>query len=185
MTANRRGPWRVLASREIYQNAWIRVREDRVVRPNGSTGIYGVVECPPALGIVAVTDDGRVYLVGQHRYTVDEYSWEIPTGSGTASEAPLAGAQRELQEETGLRAGRWTPLGRVQVSNSVTDQIGYLFLAEDLIEGEAIPDETEQLAVKTVALADAVQQAHRGEISQAFSVVGLCRAWCHLRGGTR
>lgn len=177
----RRGPWQVLSSREVYRNPWIRVREDQVLRPNGSPGIYGVIESPPALGVVALDEAGRTYLVGQHRYTVDEYSWEIPTGSGIPGEPPLESAARELREETGLAASRWTDLGRVQVSNSVTDQIGHLYLAEGLTQGEAAPDETEDLAIRLVPFQEAVDDAIAGRISQAFSVVGLLRAWHYLR----
>lgn len=183
MTAERRGPWHVTGTREIYRNPWIRVREDRVVRPNGTPGIYGVIECTAAVGVVALTPDQRVYLVGQYRYTMDEYSWEIITGYSAPGEDPLAGAARELGEESGLVAQRWTPLGRCHVSNSVTDQRGYLYLAQDLIQGHAAPDETEELAVKTVSLVQALQEAQASEIQQAFSLVGLYRAWHHLRGG--
>lgn len=177
---DRRGPWQVLGSREVYRNPWICVREDQVIRPNGTRGIYGVVESPTALAIVPITADGRIYLVGQYRYTTDQYSWEVPTGSGAAGEPPLTSAQRELQEETGLAARQWTPLGPVQVSNSVTDQIGYIFLAEGLTQGQARPDETEDLVVRSVPLEEAMQDAVSGEISQAFSVVALLRAWHFL-----
>ena len=177
----KRGPWTVLSTREVYANPWIRVREDQVLRPNGSPGIYGVVHCENAVGMVAVTDDGQVYLVGQYRYPTDEYSWEFPTGTANPGEPPLESARRELREETGLTAARWTPLGRVQVSNSVTDQVGYLYLAQDLTRGDAEPDETEDLVVRTLPLEEAVAQAVSGEISQAFAVVGLLRAWSVLR----
>jgi 8-oxo-dGTP pyrophosphatase MutT (NUDIX family) len=156
------------------------VREDQVLRPNGTPGIYGVIESTPAVGVVALTPDERVYLVGQHRYTVDEYSWEIITGYGMADEEAVVGAARELREEAGLTARRWTPLGRCHISNSVTDQIGFLFLAQDLQQGEAAPDETEELALRTVPLAEALRQAQTSEIRQAFSLVGLYRAWHHL-----
>ena len=176
-----RGPWTVLETREAYRNAWIRVREDGVLRPNGTPGIYGVVECGLAVGVVPLGDDGRVHLVGQYRYPTGEYSWEVPTGTGDAVEGPLAAAKRELAEETGLRAARWTWLGRVQVSNSVTDQIGVLYLAEGLSAGEARPDETEDLAVRAMPFAEAVAMAASGEISDAFSALALLRAW-YARG---
>jgi 8-oxo-dGTP pyrophosphatase MutT (NUDIX family) len=180
MTMQRRGPWQVKGTREVYRNPWIRVREDQVLRPNGTPGIYGVIEFTPAVGVVALTPDERVYLVGQYRYTVDEYSWEIITGYGLADEDAVVGAARELREEAGLTARRWTPLGRCHISNSVTDQIGFLYLAQDLQEGEAAPDETEELALRTVPLAEALRQAQASEIQQAFSLVGLYRAWHHL-----
>lgn len=182
-----RGPWTVLATHEVYRNAWIRVREDQVLRPNGTPGMYGVVECGLAVGVVPLGDDGRVHLVGQYRYPTGEYSWEVPTGTansangGDDTEGPLAAAKRELEEETGLRAARWTWLGRVQVSNSVTDQLGVLYLAEGLTAGEARPDETEELAVRAVPFDEAVAMAASGEISDAFSALALLRAW-YARG---
>jgi 8-oxo-dGTP pyrophosphatase MutT (NUDIX family) len=182
MTPARRGPWQVTGTREVYRNPWMRVREDAVLRPNGSPGIYGVVEFVPAVGVVALTPDERVYLVGQYRYTVEEYSWEIITGYSTPGEDLRLGAARELQEEAGLTAARWTPLGRCHISNSVTDQIGYLFLAQDLLAGAPAPDETEELALTTVPLDEALRRAQESEIVQAFSLVGLYRAWHHLRG---
>ena len=181
-TPQRRGPWQILGTREVYRNPWIRVREDQVIRPDGSPGIYGVVEFTPAVGVVAIRPDESVYLVGQYRYPTDCYSWEIITGYSDAGEDVLAAAQRELREEAGLTAGRWTPLGECHISNSVTDQLGYLFLAQDLVEGEAMPDATEQLAVKTVPLAEALSMAQDSEIAQAFSLVGVYRAWHHLHG---
>ena len=176
-----RGPWGVLSSREVYRNPWMRVREDQVIRPNGTPGIYGVVEFTPAVGVVALSGDERVYLVGQYRYTMDEYSWEIITGYSDPGESLLVGAKRELREEAGLTAGRWMPLGRCHISNSVTDQVGYLYLAQDLVEGEPAPDATEELALKTLPLAEALRQAQDSEILQGFSLVGLYRAWHHLR----
>ena len=176
----RRGPWVTTSSREVYRNPWITVREDQVLRPDGNPGIYGVIEFTPAVGVVPLSDDGLVYLVGQYRYPTDCYSWEITTGYADAGEALLEAAARELREETGLAAQRWTPLGRCQISNSVTDQFGYLFLAQGLSLGQALPDATEDLAVKTVPLAKALEMAQSGEIEQAFSLVGLYRAWVHL-----
>ena len=178
----KRGPWRVLASRQVYENAWIRVREDDVVRPDGKPGIYGVVEFQGlAVAIVALTDDEQVYLVGQYRYPTDTYSWEVVEGTSEAGEEPLTAAKRELSEETGLTAAEWTPLGRCQFSNSSTDQIGYLYLARGLTPGEAHPDETEDLAVKVVPLADAVAMSLSSEIDDAFSIIGLFRAWRYLK----
>jgi 8-oxo-dGTP pyrophosphatase MutT (NUDIX family) len=167
----------------VYENPWIRVREDQVIRPDGRPGIYGVVEFTPAVAAVAVDKDERVYLVGQYRYATDCYSWEIVTGYAGADEEPLVAARRELLEETGLAATRWTPLGICHISNSVTDQIGYFYLAQDLAAGKPAPDATEDLALRVVPLDEAFRMAHSSEIVQAFSLVALYRAWHHLRGG--
>ncbi|MFI5267225.1 MAG: NUDIX domain-containing protein [Chloroflexota bacterium] len=175
-----RGPWQVLDSRAVYANPWITVREDRVIQPDGRPGIYGVVQCNPAVGVVALTAEGQVCLVGQYRYPLDEYSWEIVTGYSEPGEDVLAAAQRELREETGLTATRWTSLGRCHISNSVTDQVGYLYLAEGLEQGAAAPEPTEELSVKVVPLAEALALAQSSGIVQAFSLVGLYRAaWQH------
>ena len=182
MTSRQRGPWRVLGTRVAYENLWIRVREDQVLRPDGSPGIYGVVEMRPAVGVVALAADAGVHLVGQYSYTTGCDTWEIVAGFVDAAEEPLAAARRELREETGLRAARWTALGSCQVSNSVTDQLGYLFLAEHLVEGDAQPDETEELRWRTVPLHEALRMAQQDDITDGFSLIGLYRAWHHLAG---
>lgn len=171
----------MIDTREAYRNPWIRVREDRVLRPDGSPGIYGVVEFEPAVAVVALTDDERVYLVGQYRYTTDNYSWEIVTGYADAEEDVLEAAKRELREETGLTASEWTALGHIEISNGVTDQLGFLFLARGLADGPSAPDDTEELAVKTTPLPDVMRQAQAGAIFDGFSLAGLYRAWHHLR----
>lgn len=181
MTA-RRGPWQVRGSREVYRNPWIRLREDQVLRPDGQPGIYGVVECNPAVGVVALTPDERVYLIGQYRYPTEEYSWEVVTGYSDAGEDPATAAARELREEAGLAAARWDGLGRCHISNSVTDQVGYLYLARELRAVGAAPDGTEELAVQAVPLAEALRRAQASAIVQAFSLVGLYRAWRLLHG---
>ena len=179
-----RNPWTRQASRVMYDNPWIRVREDRVMRPDGRPGIYGVVEFKTwAVGIVPLTDDGDTLLVGQYRYTLDLYSWEIPEGGGSKLATPLDSARRELREETGIAATRWTYLGEAHLSNSVSDEVGCVFLAEDLRFGEPRPEGTEQLQVRRLPFARAVEMALTGEISDALAVLGLLRADRYLRDG--
>lgn len=169
-------PWRTLSSREIYNNAWIRVREDAVVRPDGEQGIYGVVHFKNiAVGVLAVEDE-HVYLVGQFRYPLNQYSWEIPEGGCPENEDTLCAAQRELEEETGLRAEKWEELGRpAHLSNSVTDETCVLFLATVLQRGRANPEGTEQLNVRRVAFAEALEMATSGEITDATSLLAIMR----------
>lgn len=177
-------PWHVRDSRTVYDNAWIRVREDAVTRPDGEPGIYGVVEFKnTAVGIVPLTDDGKTILVGQHRYPLGQYSWEIVEGGGPPDQTPLEAAKRELREETGIEAGRWTYLGELHLSNSVTDEVGCVFLAEDLRFGPAAPEGTERLALKRVPLEEAYRMAMTGEISDGLAVVGLARAHAYLDSG--
>jgi len=174
-------PWQTLSSREIYKNPWVRVREDSVTRPDGEPGIYSVVEMRAATGVVALDSEGNVVLVGQYRYPTERYSWETIQGGAEPGEAPLAAIQRELREEGGLAAGRWEQLGaEVQLSNCVSDELGYLYLARDLdVVGPPEPDGTEVLALKRIPFADALAQALSGEISDGMSVMGLCRAAAH------
>lgn len=167
--------WQQRSSRLVYQNAFFRVRHDEVVAPTGRFTTYGVVETAPAIGVVALTAEGAIYLVGQDRYPHRSYSWEIPEGGGRPGESVEEGAARELAEETGLRAQRWTSLGTCHTSNCFTDETGYLFLAEGLTQGEAAPDGTEQLAVRVVGLEEAVEMERRGEIQDALTIIALYR----------
>ena len=183
-TGSEGNPWRTLSSRPIYSNPWIKVREDQVIRPDGNPGIYGVVEMQSwAIGVVPLTEDGDTFLVGQYRYTLGMYSWEIPEGGGVKTETPLEGARRELREEAGLTASTWTYLGEAHLSNSATDEAGCIFLAEGLTLGEAEPEGTEELRIWRLPFAEAVRMALTGEISDALAVVGLLRADAYLRSG--
>lgn len=175
------GPWRRTATKVVYENAWVRVRHDDVIAPSGESGIYGVIETQDALGCVPLTDDLNVYLVGQHRYPHDTYSWEVPEGGRHPGESIEEGVLRELREETGLRAGRLTELGSIHTSNCFTDETAYLFLAEELEMGEAAPDHTEQLVVRAVPFSVAMDMVIRGEIQDSMSVVALYRARDVLR----
>ena len=174
-------PWRVRGSREVYVNPWIRVREDHVIRPDGLDGIYGVVEFQNhALGIVPVADNGDTFLVGQWRYPLETYSWEIPEGGGPLGVSLLESARRELAEEAGLTAAVWTDLGQFHLSNSVTNEAGRIFLAQELTQGEAEPGGDEVLAVRRLPLAEAYEMAMDGRITDGVSIIGLARAVRHL-----
>jgi 8-oxo-dGTP pyrophosphatase MutT (NUDIX family) len=169
-------PWRTVGSRTVYRNPWLSVREDRVIRPDGAEGIYGVVEIPLSCGIVAIRDDGQIALVGQWRYVHDKFSLEIPTGGSEPGESPLAAAQRELAEETGLRAGQWTGLGTVDNSNGVTTDVAHLFLARDLRSGPAAEFGNEPVELRWMPFADAVRSVMTGEITESVSVAGILKA---------
>jgi 8-oxo-dGTP pyrophosphatase MutT (NUDIX family) len=166
-------PWTTVGARTVYENSWIKVREDAVIRPDGAPGIYGVVNFQNiAVGVLAVAGE-LIYLVGQYRYPIQRYSWEIPEGGCPKSERPLAAAKRELQEETGLVARTWKFMGKSYLSNSVSDELAIWFLAEDLSQGPNSPEETEKLVIKTVSVDDAVRMVNEGEITDAISIMAI------------
>jgi 8-oxo-dGTP pyrophosphatase MutT (NUDIX family) len=169
-------PWRRHARRIAYDNAWIEVLHDEVTRPDGQPGIYGVVHFRNrAVGVVAIDDEDRVVLVGQHRYTLGHYSWEIPEGGVPVDEDPLDGAQRELREETGLEASAWREIGQMELSNSITDEIGLFYLATGLTQGEAAPEATEDLRLRWVPFAEITAMIDRGELPDALTQLALER----------
>lgn len=176
-TGEKIGPWTRLSTKPIYENPWIRVREDQVLRPDGSPGIYGVVHFRHvAVAVVPVDAEGRVVMVGQYRYSLRYYSWEIPEGGCPEGEDPFDAAIRELKEETGLAAARWDYLGSSALSNSATDEVGHIWLARDLSEGEAEPDPTEQIAVRRMGWDEALELAMTADRADALTVMGLFRA---------
>jgi 8-oxo-dGTP pyrophosphatase MutT (NUDIX family) len=159
-----------------YENGWIVVLHDEVIHPDGSPGIYGVVHFRNAAsGVVVLDEEERVLLVGQHRYTLDAYSWEIPEGGVPPGEAPLDGIRRELREETGVEATEWTGIGSFALSNSITDERGLLWLATGLTHGTAQPDPTEDLAVRWVPFDEALAMTADGRIADAVSIMGIQR----------
>ena len=167
-------PWTTLERRSVYENPWIAVREDRVIRPDGAEGIYGVVQFKNrAIGVLPVEDDGSIWLVGQYRYPLDEYSWEIPEGGGPLDELPEVAARRELEEETGLSAESLEHFATIHTSNSVTDEVGYLYRATGLKAGISMPEGTERLVVRRVPWDEARQMLRRGEITDSLTVVAL------------
>ena len=168
-----RNPWRTLASKQVYDNPWIRVREDRVIRPDGEPGIYGVVHYKNiAVGVLPIEED-HIYLVGQYRYPLQSYSWEIPEGGCPEGEEPLLAARRELKEETGLEARRWRRLGEAYLSNSVADEYAVWFLATGLVPGDSRPEGAERLSVRRVPLREALDMALGGEITDALSQLAI------------
>jgi 8-oxo-dGTP pyrophosphatase MutT (NUDIX family) len=166
-------PWRTLGSRRVYENPWISVREDSVIRPDGEPGIYGVVHYKnTAVGVLPAEDD-HVYLVGQYRYPLERYSWEIPEGGCPQDEEPLEAARRELREETGFEAGNWRRLGEAFLSNSVADEYAVWFLATDLVAGEPQNEGTEVIGVRGVPLREALAMTMDGRITDALSILAL------------
>lgn len=173
-----RGPWQRLSQKTVYENPWIKVSHEEVITPGDTEGIYGLVHFKTrAVGIVPIDQEGNTRLVGQHRYTLDQFSWEIPEGGASLDEDSLAAAQRELQEETGLHGGSWQSLLKLHLSNSVTDEGGQIFLATELNSGASKLEASESdLVVKTLPLQEAVEMALKGDITDVMSVAGLLTA---------
>jgi 8-oxo-dGTP pyrophosphatase MutT (NUDIX family) len=174
-------PWRRLETREAHRNPWFRVRHDRVLRPDGAEGDWYVVEAPDNAGAVAVDAAGAVCLVGEWVYPVEAFGWSIPSGGVEDYETPLAAAQRELREETGLVAARWEPLGTFYLSQGLTTQVSHLYLATELREGQASPEGTEALRVERWPLEQAWARCCQGELRDSVTVAGL--AWARERLG--
>lgn len=175
--------WQTLSSEEKYDNRWINVTEYQVINPAGGKGIYGKVHFKnKGIGIVAFDNDENTWLVGQWRYTLDEWCWEIPEGGGALDTDPIESAKRELKEETGLVAERWTMIQRAYLSNSVSDEEGFLFLAEDLTQQESELEDTEaDLKVWKLPFKDALQMVLTGKITDSLSVMGILKV-ARLKG---
>ena len=170
------GPWLRHSRRTAYENPWITIWHDEVSRPDGSPGIYSLVHFANlAAGVVVLDEDDRVLLVGQHRYTLGQVSWEIPEGGVPSGETALEGIQRELREETGVEASEWGELVRLHLSNSVTDEAGVLYVARGLSHGTSQPEPTEQIEVRWVPFDEALAMAGDGRISDAMTLIGLQR----------
>ncbi|MEZ0607689.1 NUDIX domain-containing protein [Fibrella sp. WM1] len=175
-------PWKTLDSSVRYENNWLTLRHENVLTPAGTPGIYGVVSFKnKAVGVIPIDAEGNTYLVGQYRYTLDEYTWEIPEGGSPVGTDLLESAQRELREETGLIAAKWTKLARIHTSNSATDEEGFIYIAEDLTPGPHAPEETEDLQVQKVPLTEAVNMVIDGRITDSISMAGLLLV-ARLRG---
>ncbi len=167
-------PWKTNSVKQVYDNAWIQVTHCEVINPKGGEGIYGVVHFKNlAMGIVPLDADLNTWLVGQYRYTMNEYTWEIPEGGALLGSSPLEAAKRELIEETGIRAARWTKILDLQVSNSVTNERGMAFLAQELAFGEAEPEDTEELKIKKLPFDEVYQMVIDGRITDSLSVAAI------------
>jgi 8-oxo-dGTP pyrophosphatase MutT (NUDIX family) len=178
-------PWRTLCSRVAYENPWIRIREDQVIRPDGKRGIYGVVELRPSVGVIAIDDEDRIILAGQWRYTVNRWSWEIPRGGSSPGETDmLAVAQRELREEAGLEAAAWELLGEVDLNNGVTTDVEHLFLATSLTFVGHAQEGDEAIVTRRVLFDEGVAMVMSGEITEVCSVAAILKL-AHRRTSRR
>lgn len=168
--------WKKLGSKTIFDNPWMTVLEDHVINPGGGENFYGYVHFKNiAVAIVPLDENMNTWLVGQDRYTLGEFSWEIPMGGAPADEDPLASARRELKEETGLTARRWSRVMHLHTSNSITDENAYVYIAQGLTEGAPSPEESENIQIRTLPLSDALDMVLHGEITDAISCTALMR----------
>ncbi|NHE58304.1 NUDIX domain-containing protein [Cyclobacterium plantarum] len=177
-------PWTKISEKKVYDNPWIRVEEHQVITPGQKSGIYGKV-CfkNMAIGIVPLDKDLHTWLVGQYRYTLDEYSWEIPMGGGPMEEDALLSAKRELKEETGLIADKWTEIMKIHTSNSVTDEVGFVFIAEELQQGETEFDDTEDLKIWRLPFSEALDMVMKGQITDGISIAAILKTAIILKQG--
>ena len=184
MEKYQKDPWTILETKVTYDNPWIQIQHNDVLTPANTSGIYGVVHYKNyAVGILPLDQDGNTYLVGQYRFPLKEYSWEIPEGGCPEGTDLLETAKRELKEEVGLTAKRWTFLQKMHVSNCVTDEVGYIYIAQDLTEGESEPEETEELVIKKLPFSEVYEMVLKGEITDSLSVVAILKAKIWLNEG--
>ena len=169
-------PWKVTSEKVIYDNPWINLTEYQVINPSGNPGIYGKVHYKNiAIGVLPLDDELNTYLVGQFRFPLGQYSWEMPEGGGILGVEPLDSAKRELLEETGLKAQNWTEIQRLHLSNSVSDELSIIYLARDLQQFEAEPEDTEQLIVHKLPFEEVYQMVCIGEITDAMTVAAVLK----------
>lgn len=179
-------PWTRGAARIVYDNPWIRVTEYAATAPTGSAATYGLVSYKNyAVAVLPLFEDGTTMLVGQHRFPLGTYSWEIPEGGGPLEQDPLESARRELAEETGLQAAVWREILRAELSNSVSDEraVGYLATGLSPVEGGAHADETEAIELARVPFRDALAAAMDGHLTDVLTVAMLLKASHMARDG--
>jgi len=171
-----KNPWKTLSKKRIYENPWISLSEHQVIYPGGGAGIYGKVHFKNlAIGIIVLDNEYNTWLVGQYRYPLDQFSWEIPEGGGPLNDDPLKSARRELLEETGITANSWTEIQRLHLSNSVSDELSIIYLARDLTFGVSSPEETEQLTIRKIHFNEAYQMVINGGITDSMSVAAILK----------
>ena len=177
-------PWKILSSRDAYDNSWIKVTEYGVINPAGGRGIYGKVHFKNlAIGVIALDMHLNTYLVGQYRFPIEKFSWEIPEGGCPLNMLPLDGAKKELLEETGLKANSWEMILEMDLSNSVTDEHAMIFLAYDLEQHKASPEETELLEIRILPFDDAYMMVEDGIITDAISVAAIMKVKLMIADG--
>lgn len=172
----KRGPWTTLSERTAYETPWISVSHHDVLDPSGRQSIYGVVHFKGlAVGIIPLDDELNTWIVGQYRYPLEAYSWEMPEGGSDRSLPPVEGAKRELREEVGIEAERWTEILQMDLSNSASDERAVIFVARGLTFHEPEPDQDEQLEQRKLPFEELFQMVQRGEVRDAMTVAAVLK----------
>ena len=181
----KRGPWTTLKEELRYETPWISVSHHEILDPSGQQGIYGVVHFKNlAIGVVPLDADLNTWIVGQYRYPVRAYSWEIPEGGGKRNIPPQASAERELREEAGIVASRWAEILRMDLSNSASDEEVVLYVAQGLTFFEPEPDHNEELVLRKLPFAELYAMVTRGEVRDSLTVAAVLRVQLMLVEGT-
>jgi ADP-ribose pyrophosphatase YjhB (NUDIX family) len=168
---NEENPWKTVSKKVVYENKWITVEEHDVITPSGTNGIYGVVRTKDiAIAILPLDEDKNTWIVGQYRYTLDSYEWELIEGGCSKNDIPTEAAKRELKEEAGIIASEFELVLEMQLSNSKSDEISYSYIARGLSFTTSEPEETEQLQVKKIAFNDLVNMCVNGTIKDALTI---------------
>tara|TARA_R110001592_G_C13163200_1_gene749127 strand:- start:1283 stop:1843 length:561 start_codon:yes stop_codon:yes gene_type:complete len=176
MSDSKKNPWKTISSNVEYDNAWIKVTEHKVLNAAGNDGIYGVVHFKNiAIGIIPLDENNNTWLVGQHRFPLNQFSWEICEGGGKHNIDPIESAKRELLEELGIKANNWSKLLDMHLSNSVSDEVGIVYVVKDLEYFEPEPDEDEVLTLKKIHINDAYEMVMNGGITDSLSVAGILK----------
>ncbi|GAB3425729.1 NUDIX domain-containing protein [Niabella aquatica] len=177
-------PWKINGHKNVYDNPWISITEFDVINPSGGKGIYGKVHFKnTAIGIITLDEEQNTCLVGQYRFVLNAFSWEIPEGGCPDGEHYIEAAKRELQEEAGLIAEEWKIISRSHLSNSVSDEMCIIFLARILTQGVATPEETEDIKIKKIPFTEAVKMVNDGVITDAISIMAIQKVQLMLLSG--
>ncbi|MFK7949381.1 MAG: NUDIX domain-containing protein [Saprospiraceae bacterium] len=171
-----KNPWIIKSKKVVYDNAWVQVQHHEVINPSGGDGIYGVVHFKNyAIGIIPLDENGYTWLVGQYRYPLDMYSWELPEGGGLLDDEPLESAKRELREEVGISATKWTKIMDIHTSNSITDELGFVYVAQDLTFGETEHEDVEKIEIRKVHFSELVEMTMNGQITDSITIASVLK----------
>lgn len=184
MKPSEENPWKILDHQQVYETPWIRVTHHNVLTPGGSKGVYGTVHFKNyAIGIVVLDEHNHTWIVGQYRFPVNQYTWEIPEGGGPEGQDPLESAKRELLEETGIEAKEWRLIQQLQLSNSATDEVAYIYLAKNLVYHKPEPEDTEELQQKNIPFNELYELVKAGSITDSLTVAGILKVKLMLLEG--